>query len=74
MNFSLDTDRKLLDDYLKEVALPWKIAFFLEGWGDRTVKQYKTGARGRPGQNQRFRDAGSMAERILSHQMLFEDA
>ena len=36
---SLDTDRKLLDDYVKQAAIPWNLACSLGGWDDPTVKR-----------------------------------
>ena len=44
IGISLDTDKQLLEGYLKEVALPWKITCSLEGWSDNTVKLYKISA------------------------------
>ena len=44
IGISLDTDSKLLEEYLKETALPWKIACSLEGWSDNTAKLYKVNA------------------------------
>jgi len=44
VGISLDTERKLLDDYLKEAVLPWKIACSWDGWNDRTAKLYKISA------------------------------
>ncbi len=40
LGISLDTEKVLLADYLKEAALPWKIACSWDGWGDRTAKLY----------------------------------
>jgi peroxiredoxin len=44
LGISLDTEKALLDDYLKEAALPWKIACSWDGWNDRTAKLYKISA------------------------------
>lgn len=41
IGISLDTDRKLLDAFLKKYDLPWKIACTFEGWGDETAKLYR---------------------------------
>lgn len=40
LGISLDTDKKLLGDYLKQAALPWQIACSWDGWNDRTAKLY----------------------------------
>ncbi len=40
IGISLDTDRKLLDDFLKRSDLPWKMACSYKGWGDETAKLY----------------------------------
>jgi peroxiredoxin len=44
IGISLDTDRKLLDAYLKEAGLGWKIACSLQGWSDSTAKLYRISA------------------------------
>ncbi len=44
VGISLDTDRKLLDEYLKESKLPWKIACSFNGWSDATAKLYRISA------------------------------
>ena len=44
MGISLDTERKPLDDYLKEAVLPWKIACSWDGWNDRTAALYRISA------------------------------
>ena len=44
IGISLDTDKQLLERYLKDAALPWKITCSLEGWSDNTVKLYKISA------------------------------
>ena len=44
IGISLDTEKKLLDDYLKEAALPWKIACSFDGWSDSTAKLYRISA------------------------------
>ncbi len=44
IGISLDTDKKLLADFLKEAALPWKMACSYKGWGDDTAKLYKISA------------------------------
>lgn len=44
VGISLDTDRKVLGDYLKKEPLPWKIACSFNGWSDSTVKLYKVSA------------------------------
>lgn len=38
---SLDTDKKLLDDYLKKMEIPWSTACSFKGWTDETVKLYR---------------------------------
>ena len=40
VGISLDTDRTLLSDYVKQAALPWKLACSFEGWDDRTAALY----------------------------------
>jgi peroxiredoxin len=44
VGISLDTDRKLLDDYVKQAAIPWNLACSLGGWDDPTVKLYRISA------------------------------
>jgi len=44
IGISLDTDKKLLADYLKEAALPWKIACSFKGWSDDAAKLYQIDA------------------------------
>jgi peroxiredoxin len=44
IGISLDTDRKLLDAYVKEAGLGWKIACSLQGWSDSTAKLYRISA------------------------------
>jgi peroxiredoxin len=44
IGISLDTDRQLLADYLKEAVLPWKMACSYKGWGDDTAMLYKISA------------------------------
>jgi len=44
VGISLDTDRALLEDYVKKEKLPWKISCSLDGWNDNTVKLYKISA------------------------------
>lgn len=44
IGISLDTDRALLERYLGQADLPWKIACSLKGWGDDTAKLYKISA------------------------------
>ncbi len=44
IGISLDTEKQLLDDYLKEAALPWKIACSFNGWSDSTAVLYKISA------------------------------
>ena len=44
LGISLDTDRKLLDDYVKQTAIPWKLACSLGGWDDPTVRLYRISA------------------------------
>ena len=44
VGISLDTDRALLEDYVKKEKLPWKISCSLDGWNDKTVKLYKISA------------------------------
>ncbi len=44
VGISLDTDKQLLEDYLREAALPWKIACTLRGWSDETAKLYNISA------------------------------
>jgi peroxiredoxin len=44
IGISLDTDKKLLEDFLEETAVPWKMACSFKGWSDDTVKLYKINA------------------------------
>jgi peroxiredoxin len=44
VGISLDTERALLEDYLKEAALPWKIACSWDGWDDQTAQLYRISA------------------------------
>jgi len=44
VGISLDTEKKLLDDYLKEASLPWKIACSYDGWSDSTARLYRISA------------------------------
>jgi peroxiredoxin len=44
LGISLDTEKPLLDNYLKQAALPWKIACSWDGWNDATVKLYQISA------------------------------
>ena len=44
VGISLDTDRRLLTDYLEEAALPWKIACSWDGWSDSTATLYRISA------------------------------
>lgn len=44
IGISLDTDRRLLADYLQEAALPWKLACSYKGWRDETAMLYKISA------------------------------
>ena len=44
IGISLDTDRALLNDYVKKEKLPWKISCSLDGWSDSTAKLYKINA------------------------------
>ncbi len=44
VGISLDTDRALLNDYVKKEKLPWKISCSLDGWNDSTAKLYKISA------------------------------
>ena len=44
IGISLDTDKKLLDDYLKGASLPWKIACSYDGWSDSTARLYRISA------------------------------
>jgi len=41
IGISLDTDRKLLEGFLKKYDLPWKIACTFQGWDDETAKLYR---------------------------------
>jgi peroxiredoxin len=44
VGISLDTDRALLNDYVKKEKLPWKLSCSLDGWSDSTAKLYKISA------------------------------
>jgi peroxiredoxin len=44
LGISLDTDRNLLDKYLKDEKLPWKISCSLDGWSDSTATLYRISA------------------------------
>jgi peroxiredoxin len=44
VGISLDTDKPLLDAFLKKEALPWKIACSWNGWEDATAKLYQISA------------------------------
>jgi peroxiredoxin len=44
LGISLDTEKPLLDDYLLQAALPWKITCSWDGWSDRTAKLYQISA------------------------------
>lgn len=44
LGISLDTDRQLLADYLRETAPTWNMACSFRGWGDDTAKLYKVSA------------------------------
>ncbi len=44
LGISLDTEKLMLDGYLKQAALPWKIACSWNGWDDSTVRQYRISA------------------------------
>ena len=44
LGISLDTDRQLLADYLKETAPTWNMACSFRGWDDDTAKLYKVSA------------------------------
>lgn len=44
ISISLDTEHKLLEDYLKETAPSWKFACSFDGWKDRTAKLYQISA------------------------------
>jgi peroxiredoxin len=44
IGISLDTDKKLLEDFLEKTAIPWEIACSFKGWSDETVKLYKINA------------------------------
>jgi len=41
IGISLDTDRNLLEGFLKKYDLPWKMACTFNGWGDETAKLYR---------------------------------
>ncbi|MCP2519892.1 redoxin domain-containing protein [Candidatus Aminicenantes bacterium AC-335-B20] len=40
IGISLDTDRKALEDFIKEKNIQWKISFTGKGWDDDTAKLY----------------------------------
>ena len=44
MGISLDTDRTLLQNYLKEISRQWKMACSFRGWNDATAKLYSINA------------------------------
>ena len=44
IGLSLDTDRKLLDNFLKKTALPWKTACSFKGWDDEMAKLFRVNA------------------------------
>ncbi len=44
IGISLDTDRKLLGDYLQEIAAPYPMACSFKGWCDETAKLYRLNA------------------------------
>jgi peroxiredoxin len=44
LGISLDTDKPLLDGFLKKSALPWKIACSWDGWEDATAKLHQISA------------------------------
>jgi peroxiredoxin len=44
VGISLDTDRKLLADYLREAAPAWSMACSFKGWDDDTARLYRISA------------------------------
>jgi len=44
IGISLDTEKKLLEDYLRKMELPWKMACTFKGWSDETAKLYRISA------------------------------
>ncbi len=44
LGISLDTEKPLLYDYVKQAELPWKIACSWNGWDDTTAKLYRISA------------------------------
>lgn len=44
IGISLDTDKKLLEDFLEKTSIPWKMACSFKGWSDETAKLYKINA------------------------------
>ena len=40
IGISLDTDRKVLENFIKEKNIDWKISFSGKGWDDETAKLY----------------------------------
>jgi peroxiredoxin len=44
VGISLDTDRTLLQNYLKEISPQWKMACSFQGWNDATAKLYTINA------------------------------
>jgi peroxiredoxin len=44
LGISLDTEKPLLDDFMKKASLPWKIACSWKGWEDATAKRYQISA------------------------------
>jgi thiol-disulfide isomerase/thioredoxin len=41
VGISLDTDKRRLDDYLKQMEISWATACSFKGWNDETVKLYR---------------------------------
>jgi peroxiredoxin len=44
VGISLDTDKTLLQNYLKEISPEWKMACSFQGWNDATAKLYSINA------------------------------
>jgi len=44
IGISLDTDKALLQEYLKEISPEWKMACSFQGWSDATAKLYSINA------------------------------
>jgi len=44
VGISLDTDKTLLQNYLKEISPQWKMACSFRGWNDATAKLYSINA------------------------------